>query len=108
MSIVAHAQLAESFMPDGIALDADGGVWFGNALTMGDDSGFYRVLEGGELTDKVPVTGAQAVACTFGGDDLGTLYMSCNATTLEEFLQGRSTAVIVTADVGRTGVPGSA
>lgn len=102
------AQLAESFMPDGIALDADGGVWFGNALTMGDDSGFYRVLEGGELTDKVPVTGAQAVACTFGGDDLGTLYMSCNATTLEEFLQGRSTAVIVTADVGRTGVPGSA
>ncbi|MBW0102656.1 SMP-30/gluconolactonase/LRE family protein [Pseudonocardia sp. KRD291] len=102
------AQLAESFMPDGIALDADGGVWFGNALTMGDDSGFYRVLEGGELTDKVPVTGAQAVACTFGGDDLGTLYMSCNATTLEEFVQGRSTAVIATADVGRCGVPGSA
>lgn len=102
------AQLAESFMPDGIALDADGGVWFGNALTTGDDSGFYRVLQGGELTDKVPVTGAQAVACTFGGDDLGTLYMSCNATTLEEFLQGRSTAVIVTAEVGRTGVPGSA
>ena len=97
------AQLAESFMPDGITLDADGGVWFGNALTMSDDSGFYRVVEGGELTDKVPVTGAQAIACAFGGDDLRTLYMSCNTTTLEEFVQGRSKAVIATADVGRAG-----
>lgn len=101
------AQLEDPFNPDGIALDSDGGVWFGNALTMGDDSGFYRVVEGGEITDKVPVTGAQAVACAFGGDDLGTLYMSCNATTLEEFVQGQSKAVIATAEVGRTGAPGS-
>jgi sugar lactone lactonase YvrE len=99
------AQLEESFNPDGIALDTDGGVWFGNALTMGDDSGFYRVIEGGEITDKVPVSGAQAVACAFGGDDLATLYMSCNSTTLEEFLQGRSSAVITAAEVGRVGAP---
>ncbi len=101
------AQLAESFNPDGIALDSDGGVWFGNALTTGEDSGFYRVVEGGEITDKVPVTGAQAIACAFGGDDLGTLYMSCNITTLEEFIQGQSKAVIATAVVGRSGSPGS-
>lgn len=99
------AQLPETFMPDGIALDADGGVWFGNALTTGDGAGFYRVVEGGELTDKVPVTGAQAVACAFGGEDLGTLYMSCNATTLEEFVQGQSKGAIATASVGRTGAP---
>jgi sugar lactone lactonase YvrE len=101
------AQLAESFNPDGIALDRDGGVWFGNALTMGEDSGFYRVVEGGEITDKVPVTGAQATACAFGGDDLGTLYMSCNITTVEEFVQGQSKATIATAIVGRCGSPGS-
>jgi sugar lactone lactonase YvrE len=99
------AQLPETFMPDGIALDSAGGVWFGNALTTGDDAGFYRVVEGGELTDKVPVTGAQAVACAFGGEDLGTLYMSCNATTLEEFLQGQSKGTIATASVGWTGAP---
>ncbi|GEL22893.1 gluconolactonase [Pseudonocardia sulfidoxydans NBRC 16205] len=99
------AQLPETFMPDGIALDTDGGVWFGNALTTGDDAGFFRVVEGGELTDKVPVTGAQAVACAFGGDDLATLYMSCNATTLEEFVQGQSKGAIATASVGRTGLP---
>lgn len=101
------AQLAESFNPDGIALDNDGGVWFGNALTMGEDSGFYRVVEGGEITDKVPVTGAQATACAFGGDDLGTLYMSCNITTVEEFVQGQSKAIIATAVVGRNGSPGA-
>ncbi|MFC5064858.1 SMP-30/gluconolactonase/LRE family protein [Actinomycetospora atypica] len=98
------AQLADAFHPDGIALDADGGVWFGNALTTGEDSGFYRVVEGGEITDVVPVTGAQAVACTFGGQDLDTLYMACNRTTLEEFVQGRSAATVAVADVGRRGV----
>ncbi|NMN97540.1 SMP-30/gluconolactonase/LRE family protein [Antrihabitans stalactiti] len=103
----AWAQLEDSFNPDGIALDRDGGVWFGNALTTGDDSGFYRVMEGGEITDKVPVSGAQAVACAFGGEDLGTLYMSCNDTTLEDFLQGRSKAVIAVAEVGREGAPGA-
>lgn len=102
------AQLEDSFNPDGIALDSDGGVWFGNALTTNDDSGFYRATEGGEITDKVPVSGAQAIACVFGGKDLSTLYMSCNATTLEEFLQGRSSAVIATAEVGRAGAPGAA
>ncbi|GAA1015587.1 gluconolactonase [Acrocarpospora pleiomorpha] len=101
------AQLAESFNPDGIALDSDGGVWFGNALTMGEDSGFYRVVEDGEITDKVPVTGAQATACAFGGDDLGTLYMSCNITTVEEFVRGQSKAVVAAAVVGRNGSPGS-
>lgn len=101
------AQLEETFNPDGIALDSDGGVWFGNALTVGDDCGFYRVVEGGEMTDKVPVSGAQAVACAFGGDDLATLYMSCNNSSLEEFLQGRSSAVIAAASVGRQGAPGS-
>ena len=101
------AQLNDTFNPDGIALDRDGGVWFGNALTAGDPSGFYRVVEGGEITDKIPVPEAQATACAFGGDDLDTLYMSCNATTLEDFMQGRSSASIFSAHVGRLGAPGS-
>ncbi|MFG1923222.1 SMP-30/gluconolactonase/LRE family protein [Cryptosporangium sp. NPDC048952] len=102
------AQLGESYNPDGIALDSDGGIWFGNALVEGDDSGFYRVVEGGEITDKVPVPDAQAIACAFGGDDLATLYLACNATTLADFVQGKSSATIATASVGRAGAPGSA
>ncbi|MFD2421713.1 SMP-30/gluconolactonase/LRE family protein [Amycolatopsis pigmentata] len=99
------AQLGDSYHPDGIALDSDGGVWFGNSPALGDDCGFYRVVEGGEITDKVPVSGAQSTACAFGGENLGTLYMSLNYTTPEDYSEGRSSGVIATADVGRVGAP---
>lgn len=100
------AQLDETYHPDGITMDADGGVWFGNALTTDSDSGFYRVVEGGEITDKVAVVdGAWAVACAFGGPDLDILYMTCNATTMEDFQKGHSSAYVATARVGRSGVP---
>lgn len=101
------AQFDEAVQPDGMTLDSDGGVWFGNALTRGPDSGFYRAVEGGELTDVVPVADAWAVAPVFGGPDLSTLYLMCNDTTLEDFIGGRSTAYVATATVGRRGVPGS-
>jgi len=101
----AWAQLEDAYHPDGIALDADGGVWFGNALTLEEDSGFHRVVEGGEITDKVRNPGAWSVACAFGGDDLDTLYMTCNTTTLEEFHVGKSSAAIATAKVGCKGAP---
>ena len=97
------AQLDDTLRPDGIALDTDGGLWFGNVQTRGEDSGFYRVLKGGEITDKVPVADSWAVDATFGGEELDTLYMCCNTTTVEEFLDGRSTAFVATADVGRQG-----
>lgn len=100
-------QLPDSFHPDGIALDSDGGVWFGNALTIGDDGGFYRVVESGEITDRIEVTDAWGVACAFGGNNLDTLYLVCNRTDLEEFHAGRSSGYVATASVSRTGVPGS-
>ena len=102
------AQLDDLYNPDGIALDSDGGIWFGNALTLGELSGFYRVTEGGELTDKIPTPTSQAIACAFGGDDLSTLYLACNTTSMEDFLQGRSAGQIMTASIGRDGAPGSA
>lgn len=98
------AQLDESMHPDGIALDTDGGVWFGNGLTDGPDSGFYRVEENGEITDVVLVPDAWSVACTFGGPDLDVLYMFCNATTLEQFGEGKSDGSVRTAQVNRRGV----
>lgn len=97
------AQLPDTFSPDGIAIDSDNGVWFGNAMTSGEDAGFYRVVEGGEITDRIPVTDAWGVACAFGGPDMGTLYLTVNATDIERFHRGDSTGLIATADVGRTG-----
>jgi sugar lactone lactonase YvrE len=64
---------------DGICLDAEGGVWFGSP----EQHRFVRVLEGGEVTDKVEVPGRWCVAPALGGPDRRTLYMLTTDTTLE-------------------------
>jgi sugar lactone lactonase YvrE len=101
------ARLGDDQHPDGIALDSDGGVWYANAQTTGDTSGFYRVEEGGRITDRIAIDGAWAVACTFGGEDLSELYVLCARTSLEDFYAGRSDGFVGRANVGRRGVTGS-
>jgi sugar lactone lactonase YvrE len=55
--------------PDGICLDEDGAVWFGSPYT--DE--FVRVLDGGEVTDRIGLPGG--VACILGGDGRRTLFL---------------------------------
>jgi len=55
--------------PDGICLDDDGAVWFGSPYT--DE--FVRVLDGGEVTDRIRLPGA--VACILGGGGRRTLFL---------------------------------
>ncbi|MFC8381716.1 SMP-30/gluconolactonase/LRE family protein [Nocardia sp. NPDC057272] len=97
------AELPEGFSPDGLAVDADGGVWVANVFVGAPESGFYRVEEGGTITDAILVPDAWAVACAFGGPDLDVLYLVCNATSLAEFAEGRSRGFVRTARVGRHG-----
>lgn len=98
------AQLDDAYNPDGIALDTDGGVWFGNVLVSGDGGGFFRVSEGGTVTDQIVVgSSAWGVSCAFGGEGSEVLYLSCNTSTFEDFGQGRSKGVIASAAVGRAG-----
>ena len=42
---------------------------------------FIRVVEGGEITDRIAVKN-QAIACVLGGEDGRTLFMSTVANTL--------------------------
>ena len=59
--------------PDGVCLDAEGAVWVADPIARR----FYRVLEGGEVTDVVrPAGGGTAIACVLGGDDRRTLLMA--------------------------------
>ena len=51
--------------PDGIALDADGGVWVSMTLTHQ----FERIVKGGEVTDRVHIGERAAIACMLGGPD---------------------------------------
>jgi sugar lactone lactonase YvrE len=93
------AELGER-TPDGICLDADGGVW---TSCFGQDE-FVRVVDGGTITDRVAVAGRRAVACALGGEDRRTLFLLTAETTVEELSEGRSKAAIETA---RVTVPGA-
>jgi sugar lactone lactonase YvrE len=61
-------------IPDGICLDAGGGIWFASVL----DHAVLRVVEGGVLTHRVTTGEAQAYACMLGGSERTTLYV-CTA-----------------------------
>ena len=67
------AQL-EGIVPDGICLDAEGGIWVASPVGLG---GVSRVLEGGEVTHRVEVE-HEAFACMLGGPDRRTLFV-CTA-----------------------------
>lgn len=57
---------------DGITIDAEGGIWL-SVLRTGT---YVRVDSEGNVTDRVHVPGHEAVACTLGGEDGKTLFMS--------------------------------
>ncbi len=52
----------EGAVPDGICLDAEGGIWVASPRS----AEVLRVLEGGEVTERIPVE-TQAFACMLGG-----------------------------------------
>lgn len=60
-------------MPDGIAVDAERGIWVADALGQG----VLRVEEGGEITHRV-TTSQTAFACGVGGPD-GRHLLVCTA-----------------------------
>jgi sugar lactone lactonase YvrE len=93
------ANLGDEHHPDGLCVDAEGGVWVG----CYDAGVFLRVLDGGEITDRVPVDGGWAVAPALGGADGRTLYLVVNDTTHEAHARGESKGRIVQT---RVEVPG--
>jgi sugar lactone lactonase YvrE len=60
--------------PDGTCLDAAGGVW----VTCASGNRIIRVIEGGTVTDDIPLPGRHAYACMLGGPDRHDLYI-CTA-----------------------------
>lgn len=86
--------------PDGMAIDADGGLWI--ALWGGGAVRHYDA--GGVLVEQIDVPGVtQVSSCAFGGDDLRTLYITTSREDLDETDQPRAGAIFAV----RTDRPGA-
>ncbi|WP_156687668.1 SMP-30/gluconolactonase/LRE family protein [Mycobacterium sp. Marseille-P9652] len=82
--------------PDGIALDAEGGVW--TSMTLAHQ--FERIVEGGAVTDRIDMGDRVAIACALGGPQRRTLFLLSSTDAYPQRLVGtrlsRVDAVTVT------------
>lgn len=80
--------------PDGCTLDANGGIWFSDAA----GSQVVRVIEGGDVTDRV-ATPMPTFACMLGGRDGRTLFALCAAGAHPDQVAGTGSGAIFTRQV---------
>ncbi|KKN20162.1 hypothetical protein LCGC14_0938390 [marine sediment metagenome] len=84
----------KSLTPDGICLDAEGGIW----LASPGSGKVFRVLEGGEVTHEVKVS-SQAYGCMLGGLDRCSLFVATSTPQLEGRIE------IVSVKIPGAGLP---
>lgn len=80
--------------PDGICADAEGAIW-ASCFNTGE---VIRVLDGGEITDKIQFEGS-AIACCLGGDDGRTLFCSTYVGTIPDQIAKKRHGALFTAQV---------
>ncbi len=72
------ATVAGPGKPDGMAVDEQGGVW----VALWGGGAVQRYDASGALTDRLELPVGQVTACTFGGPDLATLYITTSRQDL--------------------------
>ena len=94
--------------PDGLAIDAEGGVWTSMVLA----NQFERIVSGGKegaagaiVTDRIHVGDRMAIACALGGAEGRTLFLLTSAGAYPERLVGTKLSRVdaVTVDVPAPG-----
>lgn len=86
-------------LPDGLAVDADGGVW----VAMFAGSEVHRYTPDGRLDRTLALPGAQVTTCAFGGPSLETLFIAISPYGLES--PEPEAGHIFAVDVGVRGLP---
>jgi sugar lactone lactonase YvrE len=93
----------EGAVPDGLAVDAEGGVW----VALHGGWGLNRYTPDGELAAEVRLPVAKVTSCCFGGATLGDLYVTTRreglspAQAVEQPLAG----ALLRLDAGVAGLP---
>jgi sugar lactone lactonase YvrE len=87
---------------DGMCLDAEGQIWFANAISHQ----CVRMREGGEITGIVKCS-KRAFACTLGGENRDTLFVMTSSSSDRIDIATKTDACIeaVRVDVAGAGVP---
>lgn len=92
--------LFDQVQPDGLAVDAEGGIW---VALMGGGA-VHRYRPDGTLDAVVEVPVPQVTACTFGGPRLDQLFITTSRLDLGPDADAAAGALF-RADVGVTGLP---
>lgn len=89
--------------PDGIALDAEGGVW--TSMTLAHQ--FERITAGGVVTDRIDMGDRVAIACALGGPERRTLFLLSSTDAYPKRLAGTRLSRLdaVTVDTPGAGLP---
>jgi sugar lactone lactonase YvrE len=89
--------------PDGIALDAEGGVW--TSMTLAHQ--FERIIEGGDVTDRIDMGERVAIACALGGPERRTLFLLSSTDAYPKRLVGTRLSQLdaVLVDTPGAGLP---
>jgi len=89
--------------PDGICLDAQGGVW--TSMTLANR--FDRIVKGGTVTDRIDIGDRTAIACMLGGPERRTLFMLSSTSAYPDRLVGTKLARLdaTTVDIPGAGLP---
>lgn len=85
--------------PDGLAIDAEGGVWA--SMTLAHQ--FQRIVDGGAVTDRIDMDDRTAIACALGGPERRMLFLLSSTDAYPERLVGTKLSRIDTVIVD---VPG--
>lgn len=84
--------------PDGLTIDADGGVWIG----LSNGAAVRRYDAAGKLSAVIELPATKVTACTFGGDQLDQLFITTSREGLPDDEQPAAGSLFV-ADVGVRG-----
>lgn len=84
----------EGYAPDGCTMDADGGIWFADAM----GNRIVRVMEGGEITHSQEMPSG-TYACALGGENGTTLYVLTAVSAHPDKAAGSGAGSILAAEV---------